>query len=212
MALILESQAQSSRWGITAGFGVSDMSIPLADNMDHQLKPTYSLGVLSEISLINHLSARFGVRYTRKGGQKNMMVWDGFRDVPVSERAFRFSYIELPLALSLDFGKKDGFILTGGLYYGHAISGKATRHDRGQEKTSESVAFTNSFNPLEGKFQIKGADFGYIAMIGYKVDDVIIDFGLNSSISTLRPDNHPVDKYEWGHVIIKANVTYFLNN
>ncbi|MCG8322386.1 MAG: PorT family protein [Cytophagales bacterium] len=211
ITFILNVHAQESRWGITSSLGVSEVAIPIADNQAYELKPSYGLGLVSEIQLINHLSARLGVRYTRKGGQKNIQVWDGFRDVTVSKRAFRLSLIEIPVAVSLDFGKKNGFILTGGIYYGLAFSGKAVRQDRGEPETSESIAFTDTFHPAEGRFQMKGADFGYIAMIGYKLDDVIIDLGLNASIATVRPDNHPVDEYEWKHVVVKVNVSYFFN-
>ena len=82
---------------------------------------------------------------------------------------------------------------------------------RGGPETSQSIAFKDSFDPGENNFQMKGSDFGYIAMIGYKLDKVIIDFGVNASISTVRPDNHPVDKYEWRHTVLKMNVSYFFN-
>lgn len=161
ITFILNVYAQESRWGITSSLGVSELAIPIADNQAYELKPSYGLGLVSEIQLINHLSARLGVRYTRKGGQKNIQGWDGFRDVTVSKRAFRLSLIEIPVAVSLDFGKKNGFILTGGIYYGLAFSGKAVRQDRGEPETSESIAFTDTFNPVEGRFQMKGADFKF---------------------------------------------------
>ena len=209
---IFRAHAQEARWGITSSLGVSDFTIPYAENIGHTLKPSYGLGVVSDFNVINHhLSARFGIRYARKGGQKDLQSWDGFRDVVVGKRTFRVSYIELPLALSVDFGKKNGFILTGGVYYGYAISGNMELQNRGGPETSQSIAFKDSFDPGENNFQMKGSDFGYIAMIGYKLDKVIIDFGVNASISTVRPDNHPVDKYEWRHTVLKMNVSYFFN-
>lgn len=211
IALTFCGYAQEFKWGVTSSLGVSDMTIPIAENMDHQLKASYGLGVLSETKLTEHLSTRIGLRYTRKGVQKNIQYWDGFRDVITSKWAFKLSYVEIPVALSLDFGKDNGFILTGGLYYGQALSGKATHRDRGEPETSQSIAFNSIYDPTEPKFQMKGSDFGYIALIGYKLDDVTLDLGVNASISTLRPEKHPVNKYEWRHAIIKLNVTYFFN-
>ena len=211
LILVLNGYAQAFQWGVTASLGVSDMAIPIAENMAHDLKPAYSLGVLSENKLTEHLSARIGLRYTRKGAQKNIQYWDGYRDVTTSQWAFRLSFVEIPIALSLDFGEDNGFILTGGLYYGQALSGKTVRWDRGDPETSQSMAFNDTYDPAETRFQMKGSDFGYMALIGYKLDDVTVDIGVNASISSARPEYHPVDRYEWKHAVIKLNVTYFFH-
>lgn len=211
IVIIFNGNSQEFKWGVTAGLGLSEMTIPVAESMDHVMKPSYSLGVLSEIKLTNHLSTRAGLRYTRKGTEKHIQYWDGFRDVTTSQRQFKFSFVEIPVALSVDFGKDNGFILTGGIYHSLALSGKTVRMDRGDPKTEGSITFNRTFDPSETRFQTKGSDFGFIALIGYKMDHVVVDLGINSSISTVRPDNHPVDEYEWKHTIVKLNVTYFFN-
>ncbi|MDN5212948.1 outer membrane beta-barrel protein [Fulvivirgaceae bacterium BMA12] len=211
LILIFNGSAQEFRWGISSSLGVSEMVIPLAENMDHVLKPSYGLGVLSETKLTEHLNARIGLRYTRKGTQKNFQYWDGFRDITTGQQTFKLSFVEVPIAFSLDFGDDNGFILTGGIYYGQALSGKSVHKDSGDPETSQSIVFGSAYNPGEPGFQMKGSDFGYIALIGYKLDDVIVDLGVNASISTVRPDNHPTDKYEWRHTVLKLNVTYFFH-
>ena len=201
-----EGTSQQLKWGPTMSLGVSDIVTPLGNNVEAALLTAFSIGVSTQHALTKHLDLRTGLRYTAKGTKKDLVHWDGFVERTIGSYRYKTSYAEIPLTLNLDFGKKYGFIVSGGVYYGVALSGKEKYKRRGQPPVDRSIEFTSTYDPTNDQLQLRPSDFGGIITIGHSWEKVILDLGWNGSLSSV----HPIENDDWRHNFLKFNVTYFI--
>ena len=204
--LWFEGLSQQFQWGPTVSFGVADLTSPVGDNVDVALLPSFSIGIATQHTLTKHLALRTGLRYTAKGTKKDMIYWDGFVETHVGSYRYKTSYAEIPLTLNLDFGKKHGFIVSGGVYYGIGLFGKEKIEPRNAPTISQSIKFQSTFDPNEDRLQLSPSDLGGIITIGHSWEKVIVDLGWNGSFSSV----HALDDDDWKHTLLKFNITYFI--
>lgn len=139
------------------------------------------------MSLDEHFLFRPELRFSHKGKFLEM-----YSDVNgdfglVRSETYKINYLELPLKLSVDFGKDDGFILTGGLYVAVGLFGNEKITYPSGESEKFKIDFSNEIDGTPG-LELKPFESGWILGIGYKKNRILIDVTLNQSIASVHPE------------------------
>jgi hypothetical protein len=157
------------------------------------------------------------MRFTSKGfGYKYNLSGSGTEVAAV----YRINYLELPASLSFDLGKPDGFLFTGGVYGGVGLFGNKTNILDGEVQDRSKIKFSNSIDynhvPIisgnsdllidyERNFTVKPFEFGWIAGIGYRKNQILVDLCWEQSFGSVHPYNSRLY-----HQSIRLGISYFI--
>lgn len=121
----LYTHAQTS-FGITAGFGTSNIHIPDVDNADHKFNPAWRAGVMADIKLIGKFYLQPQLLISRKGSHDYYAI-DGPAMTYLTKlhEKTHLTYLELPVNVAFKFPLGSGkFIAGAGGYMAYGLGGK----------------------------------------------------------------------------------------
>lgn len=186
IAIASFTQAQSTRFGVTAGATLSTFQMK-ADNVSikSDAKIGFTAGVFADIALADNFSFQPGLNFTQKGGKFNS------NDELFGDATLTFSYLELPLNVLYKAPAGNGKFFAGvGPSLAYGLGGKAKA-----DGESEDIKFGGD----ENEDDFKPFDFGGNIIAGYELSNGL-SFSLNFN-TTLNNFSHDSD--------VKAKNTYF---
>ncbi len=205
------------KFGVTGGLGVSILHT--YESFVHVEESrgsifSYCLGVKGEYGFLNNFLFHPEVRFSSKGLLNERSARGS---IPHTSTTYRANYLEVPLELSVDFGKKDGFILTGGGYVAVGLFGTKTIKYDGEVNSKTPIEFSRydyyyNYVPIlpdyviyEDQLVLRPFEFGWTIGIGYRKNRVLIDLKLNQSIGS----NHPHNETMY-YQTVRLGFTYFI--
>lgn len=170
-----------SEWefGPALGGGLSDIIRTQVDNDRYESLLGYHLGIEARNKISDHAIFRGQLRYASAGAaieRSSLSTYLG-RDV------LRINYLDLPVQLSIDFGKPNGFLLTFGLHGSMGVGGKQKTTSASGETDEREVVFSQTIkddpNVVDYQLFFAGWRFGF----GIKKNNVIFDALIASTFS-----------------------------
>jgi Outer membrane protein beta-barrel domain len=196
------TQAQV-KFGAHAGINVASYtekytsgSQSTTDKFDSKVGLT--IGVVAEISLADALAFRPELNYTQKGGQyKDSETF--FGTTVSTETTITTNYVEIPLNVIYKFEAGGGNVFVGaGPSIGYGLSGKYKEKITTGPTTTEDktdIKFDGKANASDGKYHLKGLDFGATFLAGYQLsNNLFFKASYNLGLSNLSPEDNVTAK------------------
>lgn len=158
--------------------------------------PGFLFGISSNYKLTENLSIKPEIIYEEKCSKmKGIIPDEDFGNVGNWENKINLSYLNLPLFIKYNFGKRNHGLINGGIYFGYLL--KMTNHNKGIDNGEYfDEKFTHDLN-VYNRFDFGiGIGGGKIIPVGKK-NGVLIElrynFALTSpNIATLYPKQHTI--------------------